>query len=333
MSDACFDFVTATTAVVFQDKPVVYRSTWLMQAAATAQDMGKDFVVLTPPSATLTLPMSDLIASDGFQWLATMDGGSFFDGITGRVHRWDGLDFAATDTIADDYLQMDNNSGGLVHVRANTMHPASAASRVGELVQSIFVELTDEPPVGWGMNEPASEPWDVAELTEHCLNIAPNTSSIVVVGAARPGTKVPSVAVLTVERSSSGVRETVEFLAESADPLSRPQLDSFAEVMHRARVRTALLGHAVAFKGLCRPARFTGMSVPGCAVFGAEALAGHGSSTALANAGATARLLGTAPYESLAVTYPQEPLAGQKHPLELYAELVAWLEGQDNTAR
>ncbi|MBG0738399.1 hypothetical protein IV500_03005 [Paeniglutamicibacter antarcticus] len=65
-----FDFSTASTAVVFADKPVVYRSGWIVRAWAAAQQAGKKVIVLTPSNAALTLPLSELLSRSGCQRLA-----------------------------------------------------------------------------------------------------------------------------------------------------------------------------------------------------------------------------------------------------------------------
>ncbi|MBG0738398.1 hypothetical protein IV500_03000 [Paeniglutamicibacter antarcticus] len=171
----------------------------------------------------------------------------------------------------------------MIHVRASTLHPASVTARIGDLAEQVFRELTGSSPAGWGVHEPVSEPWDVAAVTGYCYAGAPAPAALVVVGNARPGTNVPTIATLTVERTATGVHESLELLAETTDPLSSAELESFAA----------------------------------------------GGDRALTLAGPRARLLETAPSQSVAVTYAQEPLPGQLHPLEEYMQLVAHLEGAD----
>lgn len=83
-------------------------------------------------------------------------------------------------------------------------------------------------------------------------------------GRGRTGSSspVPAIGVLTVERTSDAVVESVEILAESDDPLSSADLAGFAGALYAARARTALVGHGVGYTGLTRPARFTGSTVP-----------------------------------------------------------------------
>lgn len=324
-----FDFATDSTAVLFQDKSVVYRSSWVSLSRAAALEAGKKFVLLTPSGAALTLPLNTMLAQPGCQWLATMDDGRFFDGATGRVFTWDGEDFVSTDQLADDFLLTPPAPRGMVHVRAETVHPASLTARIGELTERVFRELTGSAPAGWGVHEPASEPWDIAALSAHCLSVAPRPSSLVVVGQPRPGTDAPAIATLSVDRLAAGVHEALEVLTEAVDPLDPSALDSFGAAMHQAHARTALLGHALGYSHLARPARFTGTSVPGCAVFGPSALSAFGAPEALAAAGPRARLVGVAPAQSLCVRYEQEHVPGSPHPLEEYLQLAQRLHDGD----
>jgi hypothetical protein len=329
--DSAFDFRSAGTGVVFQDKPLATLSPWLAKSRAAAAADAMQFVLITPSSTAVSLPLGFMLSEPGCQWLATTADGTFFDGFTGRVHQWDGTAFQPLDEIGEDFLLTPALPGGLIHVRAETVHPASHSTRIGGFTEQLFIELTGAPPTGWGVAEPVSEPWDETAVTAHCFDLAPETAFLVVVGHARVGTAAPAIAVITVERSAVGVHESVELLVESPEPLDAAALDSFGARMHRVHARTAVLGHAIAFNSLARPARFTGVSVPACAVFGPEALRDFGATAALAAAGPRARLIGVAPAQSLAVQYQQEPDGG-RHPLEEWAALCARLAGEPGLA-
>ena len=329
--ESAFDFRSAGTGVVFQDKPLATLSPWLAKSRAAAAANAMQFVLVTPSSTAVSLPLGFMLSEHGCQWLATTADGTFFDGFTGRVHHWDGTAFQPLDEIGEDFLLTPTLPGGLVHVRAETVHPASHSTRIGGFTEQLFIELTGAAPTGWGVAEPVSEPWDETAVTAHCFDLAPETAFLAVVGHARVGTAAPAIAVVTVERSAVGVHESVELLVESPEPLDAAALDSFSTRMHRIHARTAVLGHAIAFSGLARPARFTGVSVPACAVFGPESLRDYGANAARAAAGPRARLIGVAPAQSLAVQYQQEPDGG-RHPLEEWAALCARLAGEPGLA-
>lgn len=329
MHASAFDFTTEQTAVVFQDKPVVHLSPWLARSYTAAVEAGKRFIVLTPGESRLTLPLAGLLSEPGCQWLATTTEAGFFDGYTGASFTWDADGFIPVPggQVADDFLLTPRAPAGYVEVLAETLHPASAGARVGVFTEKIFRQLTGAAPTGWGLHEPVSETWQTDALSAFCYGRAPRTTALVVVGNPRRHTVPPSIATLRVERTAKGVHESVRFLAETVDPLEREELDSFGAAMHQAYARTAVLGHGIGYEMLGRPARFTGSTVPGCAVFGPEALNSVGPQDAVDAAGPRGRLVGVPPAQSLVVTYAYEPVRGEPHPLEAYAALTARLAG------
>lgn len=330
MHDSAYDFLTASTAMVFCDQPVAGLSPWLARAHAGAVESGRRFVLLTPSASSLTLPLSALFNGDSAAWMATGSDGGFFDAVTGQAQTWDGGTLQPAGTVADDFLAAERSPGAYFHVRASVMHPASFSTRAGTFTERVFDAVTGSLPVGWGLYEPVSETWDVAAFSDYCYGRAPLPSRLVVLGTAPgsvsgPGERSGSIAVVTVERTRSGVMESVELLAGARAPLDDAGLDEFLWSMHTARARTAVLAYGLGYRDLLRPARFTGTAVPGAALFGPEALAGRQAASALASAGPRADLIGTAPAQSLGVRYSLEQLPGELHPLEAYARLAVEL--------
>lgn len=325
-AEAPFDFSTGQFGVVHQDKPVLHLSHWLTRAYRAAVTTGRDFAVLSPPDSAATLPLDELLSRPGCQWVVATADGRFFDATTGQLLRWTTDGFESTGEPANEFLAAPSGQGH-VRVQANTLHPASANTRIGDFCERIFIELTGAGPIGWGLVEPASELWDTAELNSYFRGRAPMPTTAVVIGHPRPGTGTGSIATLSLERSSRGVHEIVTFMAGTAEPLPEAELEGFARAMHDARARHAVLGHGLGHTNLNRPARFTGATVPGCALFGPETLEAAGPRGALQMAGETGQLAGTAPLSSLVVTYPLEPAAGHPHPLAAYDELVGALIG------
>ncbi|MER2133528.1 MAG: DUF6177 family protein [Arthrobacter sp.] len=330
MHDSAYDFLTASAAMVFSDQPVVGLSPWLARAHAGAVESGRRFVLLTPSASSVTLPVSALFHGESSAWLATGSDGGFFDAVTGQTQVWNGADLTPGGSVADDFLASERNPSAYFHVRASVLHPASLSTRVGTFTARVFEAVTASAPVGWGLYEPVSETWDAAAFSDYCYARAPNTSRLIVLGAApgapgSPGAAAGSVAVVTVERTRSGLVESIELLAGARAPLDTAGLDAFLAAMHHARVRTAVLAYGLGYRDLLRPARFTGTAVPGAALFGPDALAGRPASSALAVAGPRAELLGTAPAQSLGVRYSCEPVPGEPHPLEAYARLAVEL--------
>ena len=346
MHDSAYDFLTPTTAMVFCDQPVVGLTPWLARAYAGAVQSGRRFVVLTPSTSAITLPLSTLLEEPGTGWMATGADGGFFDASTGRTQFWDGADLVPGETVADDFLAAQSLQSAYLHVRASVFHPASHSTLAGAFTARVFDAVTGSEPVGWGLYEPVSELWDTAAFSDHSFQRSPRSTRLVVVGAApgsagapgqatapgqtaAPGLAAGSTAVVTVERTRSGVLESVELLAKADAPLENSALDALLAALHAARARSAVLAYGLGYDSLARPARFTGTAVPGAALFGPEALAGAGPSRALALAGSRAELLGTAPAQSLGVRYAPEPVPGEPHPLEAYARLTLELGGSD----
>lgn len=330
MHDSAYDFLTASTAMVFCDQPVAGLSPWLARAHAGAVESGRRFVLLTPSASSLTLPLSALFNGDSASWMATGSDGGFFDAVTGQAQTWDGGTLQPAGTVADDFLAAERSPGAYFHVRASVMHPASFSTRAGTFTERVFDAVTGSLPVGWGLYEPVSETWDAAAFSDYCYGRAPLPSRLVVLGTAPgsvsgPGERSGSIAVVTVERTRSGVMESVELLAGARAPLDDAGLDEFLWSMHTARARTAVLAYGLGYRDLLRPARFTGTAVPGAALFGPEALAGRQAASALDSAGPRADLIGTAPAQSLAVRYSLEQVPGELHPLEAYARLAVEL--------
>lgn len=330
MHDSAYDFLTASTAMVFCDQPVVGLSPWLARAHAGAVESGRRFVLLTPSASSITLPLSALFDGESSAWLATGSDGGFFDAVTGQTQVWNGADLTPGGSVADDFLAAERIPSTYVHVRAAVLHPASLSTRAGSFSARIFEAVTGSAPLGWGLYEPVSETWDEAAFSDYCYRRAPHPSRLVVLGAASGGTGSPgsaagSIAVVTVERTRAGVVESVELLAGADAPLDTAGQDAFLSAMHRARARTAVLAYGLGYRDLLRPARFTGTAVPGAALFGPEALAGRQASSVLASAGPRAELLGTAPAQSLGVRYSLEQVPGEIHPLEAYARLAVEL--------
>lgn len=326
MHDSAYDFLTASTAMVFCDQPVAGLSPWLARAHAGAVESGRRFVLLTPSTSALTLPLSSLFDGVSASWMATGSDGGFYDAVTGQAQTWNGGGLQPAGSVADDFLAAERSPSAYFHVRASVVHPASLSTRAGTFTERTFEAVTGSAPVGWGLYEPVSETWDTAAFSDYCFGRAPHTSRLVVLGSAPgsvsgAGEAAGSIAVVTVERTRTGVVESVELLAGARTPLDPAGLDTFLAAMHSARARTAVLAYGLGYRDLLRPARFTGTAVPGCALFGPEPLAGRQAS-ALASAGPRADLIGTAPAQSLGVRYAPEHVPGELHPLEAYARLA-----------
>jgi hypothetical protein len=262
MSEHPFDYASDRLCAVIQDKPVVALTSWIAQCYAAAIRSGRNFAVITPSSAAVTLPLAVLLGGTECQWVATSPTNALYDGFTGRSLQWtvDGITPRSEAEVDSSFLLAEPRPRGYVHVRAETVHQASFAAPIGTFTQTVFESLTGHAPVGWGLHEPVSERWDASAVSSFTFTRSPRSTRLIVVGTPDAGSSVPvpAIALMTIERTASAVVESVELLLDREDPLGPADLSAFADAMHRARARTALVGHGVGYSGLTRPARFTG---------------------------------------------------------------------------
>ena len=326
MRSPLFDFESTTTAILFNESPLIHLSPEITTAYTTARDARQVFVLMTPTGSHLTPPLHHLLLREECMWMVGSADGTTYNAFTGQPYRWTGSVFEALDGVAEDFKHPgDENDGGIIEIRAELFHPARDNTVIGELPETLFSLITGSIPLGWGLHEPVSEPWHQRSLTNHAFHRAPMTSQYVVVGRPRPGTSESTLAVLTVERSSRGVHESIILWAASPDPADAELVEEFGFAMHRLAVRSAVLAHAVLMPQLAVPSRFHGVSVPSIAVFGPEALSFRGPERAVADTAGAGHLIGVPPVQSLVVNYIQQPTVGRDHPLEEHGNLLARL--------
>jgi len=208
------DVVTERVAVVLQDRPVVPFSAWLADAVRQCAGSGRGLQLVTPPASRLTTPLRFALDGPDTRWVVRdSGGGTCYDGLSGRLLRWDGGAFVPTPVdpdagraLAPEFVDPDAARGGqrlVLDVRLR--HPATATARLGGALEVLCAALTGEPPRGWGTAEPATEPWDRGELTAFARRRAPAPTLLIVVGGGRR----PAVATTRVSRAASGVDEAV----------------------------------------------------------------------------------------------------------------------------
>lgn len=323
MKSPVFDFESTTTAILFNESPLIHLGPEITTAYTTARDARQVFVLMTPSASNLTPPLHQLLSRDECMWMVGAEDGTTYNAFTGQPYHWTGVVFEALDGVAEDFKRPgDENDGGIIEIRAELYHPARENTVIGELAESVFTLVTGSIPLGWGLHEPVSEPWHKRSLTDHAFHRAPMTSQYTVVGRPRPGTTASTLAVLTVERSSRGVHESIVFWAASPEPADAELIEEFGFGMHRLAVRSAVLAHAVLLPQLAVPSRFHGLTVPCVAVFGPEALSFRGPERALADTAGAGHFVGVPPLQSLVVDYVQQPTVGRDHPLEEHEALV-----------
>ncbi|MFJ8676367.1 DUF6177 family protein [Streptomyces sp. NPDC093589] len=276
------DVLTDKVAVVIQDRPVVAMTAWLSEAFRTAANAELGLQIVSPAGTTLSPAVRDNLSNWPSRWVVQDERDGYYDGLSGAVLRWQHGLFApvavaVADATTDDprtpvaasYQQVEETGERQLAVTFRTVHPADDRLVVGGALESIWHELTGEPPAGWGTAEPANLPWSPRQITDLAYERAPDPTWAVVVGS--PGR--PGLATLRVNRTQSGVEEHVT-LAFGYGVDEEPPLDRLiraAELLvTRHHLQSMLVQVRKARRDLAVPPRFEGPGVPLAFVLGAE---------------------------------------------------------------
>ncbi|KOT59006.1 hypothetical protein ADK43_17690 [Streptomyces rimosus subsp. rimosus] len=274
------DVLTDQVAVVIQDRPVVAMTAWLSDAFRTAAEAGLGLQIVSPPGTTLSPAVRDHLGTWPSRWVVRDERDGYYDGLTGAVLRWQEGMFApvaAADATADGprtpvtaaFQEAADTGQRQLAVTFRAVHPADDRLMIGGALESLWRELTGEPPAGWGTAEPANLPWSPRQMTDLAYERAPEPTWIVVVGSrSRPG-----LATVRVSRTKAGVEEHVTLMfgygADEEPPLE--SLPGAAELLAtRHDLQSMLVQLRKARRDLAVPPRFEGPGVPLAFVLGAE---------------------------------------------------------------
>ncbi|WP_097867110.1 DUF6177 family protein [Streptomyces sp. rh34] len=274
------DVLTEKVAVVIQDRPVVAMTAWLSDALRAAAEAGLGLQIVSPAGATLSPAVRDALGGWPSRWIVQDDRDGYYDGLTGAVLRWQDGAFdpvRSPDATEDDprtpvaavYQVVHDAGDRQLGLTFRMVHPADERLMLGGGLETVWRELTGEPPAGWGTSEPANLPWSPARLTDVAYERAPEPTWFVVVGnRSRPG-----IATVRVTRTKAGVEEEVT-LAFGYGADEEPPLDALpaaAEALAtRHRLQSMVVQLRRARRDVAVPPRFEGPGVPLAFVLGAE---------------------------------------------------------------
>lgn len=274
------DVLTDKVAVVIQDRPVVAMTAWLSDAFRAAAEAELGLQIVSPAGTTLSPAVRDSLSGWPSRWVVQDERDGYYDGLTGAVLAWQQGMFAtveAADATPDDprtpvaasYQEVTDTGERQLALTFRAVHPADDSLVLGGALESVWRELTGEPPAGWGTAEPANLPWSLRQLTDVAYERAPEPTWVVVVGSPdRPG-----LATVRVSRTKAGVEEEVT-LAFGYGADEEPPVDAVprvAEVLAtRHRLQSMLVQVRKARRDLAVPPRFEGPGVPLAFVLGAE---------------------------------------------------------------
>lgn len=319
--------VTDKVGVQLDQSAVVAHTTWFARALQNCLELDRQLVLLTPSTSRLTVGLTRVMETSGAQWVVADAGNTHYNGFTGERLQWDGVEFAPTYELGQGYLDLvEPTQPGVLFV-AEVVHPARTSTQLGHLVETLCLRTTGRTPLGWGVLEPVSEPWDPAALTAQVRDDSmPRIATVHVAG--RRGLDA-FTAVTTVERTRAGVVEHVvaqcPFEQSSAGGWTMAERLEFGEAMHEAGVRFATAYAINRHHGLFRGPHFTPDGVPMAALLGPEVLVGRGVEATLARMGVVARPVDRGRWQSVGLAWPEHSATGAPDPVVQYHGLVDWL--------
>jgi hypothetical protein len=209
------DRATAAAWCVERSRPVVGLDPLLTDVLETAA--GRQVALVTPPSTRITVPLEAALARRPHRWVVR--GAPFTDGLTGAPVRWDGAAFADAGPAP---APVPAGDGGALRIDVTALHPADALTDVGGLAEEAAAVLLGGRPTGWGVAEPATQPWARHAATRFCRDRAPRSSTLVVVAGLR------AVGLLTVRLTGAGVHERLRLAVGADGAPDRALLDGLA---------------------------------------------------------------------------------------------------------
>ncbi|MFE9791179.1 DUF6177 family protein [Streptomyces goshikiensis] len=274
------DVLTDKVAVVITDRPVVAMTAWLadtFRAAAAAQ---RGLQIVSPAGTALSPAVRDVLPGWPSRWVVQDAREGYYDGLSGAVLRWqDGMfvtepgpDPTQDDprtAVAASYREVARTGERQLALTFRAVHPADDRLVLGGGLETVWRELTGEPPAGWGTAEPANLPWSPGRLTDLAFSRAPEPTWFVVVGS--PGR--PGLATVKVIRTKAGVEEevTLAFGYGAGEQLPLDALRRAAEALVvRHRLQSMLVQVRKARRDLLVPPRFEGPGAPVAFALGAE---------------------------------------------------------------
>ncbi|MDN3356859.1 DUF6177 family protein [Actinomadura sp. DC4] len=281
------DLVTDKVAVVIQERAVVPLSAWLVDAASACAKAGQGLQILTSADARITPALRATLAGPGSRWVVREpDDSGFFDGLSGVPLAWDGSAFAVVPERAKAgpspaFARPVDGLGDHLLLDVKVLHEAALDLTLGETVETLARVLCGGAPAGWGVAEPAVNPWERPALTELCHRRSPKSTWLMFTGSGERR----FIGGALVSRVTSGVKEEITFLA-GFGPGEEPPLDRLAGLASGFADAGVLLSMtAQRTRGrmdLTHPARWCGAPVPVGLAIGAEGVREIGLEHALA---------------------------------------------------
>ncbi|MET9943172.1 DUF6177 family protein, partial [Streptomyces halstedii] len=205
------------------------------------------------------------------------------DGMFAPVASPDATEDDPRTPVAATFKEVHDSGERQLALTFRMVHPADDRLVLGGGLETVWRELTGEPPAGWGTSEPATLPWSPRRLTDVAHERAPEPTWFVVVGHRDR----PAIATVRITRTEAGVEEHVTLAfgygsdsgsgtgsgsgSGSGEELPLDALPAAAEALAtRHHLQSMLVQLRKARRDVAVPPRFEGPGVPLAFVLGAE---------------------------------------------------------------
>ncbi|MDO4239232.1 DUF6177 family protein [Micrococcus sp.] len=325
--------VVGQRLAVFSEAPVVRHGNWFSKVMHQAARDSLGLLVITPPTSALSRGLLHVLDRLRGLWLVEADDGTHYLGRSGHnVHLGDDGAVEVLDDPHPGWLRegVAEDRGGLL-VQAESLYPRRPRTQVGGLTEALTAALTGDVPLGWGMQEPVTEPWDTKSITRRFSRGEPYDVLLHVAGPLGPHRLA---ATLEIQRPRNGVVEHVRTAVERDTTLEGERLEAVPLQLHRHGVRWAAGQQVAGGDPRVVHPYWLGAPVPAWLQFGPEALHRHDveelAAYAVDHGAESTRVLGSGSGSGLAVHFPQTPHAAEAagaHPLEAQQTILRHVLG------
>jgi len=255
--DIACDLMSDTCAIFLQSRSVLTVTAWVSIAMAWAAHRSLTPVFLTPASTQLSPVMHHFARRGGCLWVRQGAEG-MHNGATGSALTW--ARGAFVDTPGAPW-PVALSGGWEVVYEGEVLHTDTSRLHIGRLAEATHEACGIEGPRSWGVLEPTSEAWSLAEMTEHARQASPVPSRMFFRTPSGDG-------IVTVLPQPVGVQESLTWVAPADDVMPRStHLGRLGERLLQAGSDVALLGYRR--PSVAAPARVgsTGTVLPGVICF------------------------------------------------------------------
>ncbi|MEV2189828.1 DUF6177 family protein [Streptomyces phaeochromogenes] len=269
------DVLTAKTAVVIQDRPLVAMTSWLSDALRSATAADRALQIVTPPTTRLTLPTRTALHGHPNRWVIQDPACGYYDGLSGAQLHWQNgtftpvLDANGTASVAKAFTTAADTGERQLILSLRTRHPADEDLTLGSALETAWQTLTGTPPVGWSTAEPVNLPWNTRQLTDLARHRAPQPTWLIAVGHPSH----PALATVRITRTPAGVEEDITLTLGYSKDETRPldTIEPLAEALAAEHgLATMLTSLRATRRDLTIPPQFETPPIPVSFTLGAE---------------------------------------------------------------